>query len=150
VITGVYHTSFTVSDLDRSLAFYRDVLGLKVVVQQEKAGDYIEQVVAYPNAHLKIALLKAEGSDHVLELIEYVHPKGHAIDVSTPNPGSAHLCFRVDDLQRTYEALVAKGVRFKSPPVRITSGVNEGGQAVYLLDPDGITLELFQPPARPS
>jgi catechol 2,3-dioxygenase-like lactoylglutathione lyase family enzyme len=54
----------------------------------------------------------------------------------------------VDDLWEEYRRLVALGVRFKSEPVDITSGRNAGGKAVYLTDPDGITLELFEAPRR--
>jgi lactoylglutathione lyase len=52
----------------------------------------------------------------------------------------------VTNLQAEYERLKALGVRFKSEPNAITAGVNQGGWAVYFTDPDGITLELIQPP----
>jgi catechol 2,3-dioxygenase-like lactoylglutathione lyase family enzyme len=54
---------------------------------------------------------------------------------------------QVDDLAATYEALRSQGVEFKSAPVAITAGPNRGGFVVYLHDPDGFTIELFQPPA---
>ena len=148
MITGCYHTSFTVSNLERSVAFYRDVLGLKLRGVQGGSHDYLRTIVGYPEANLKMAFLEIPGSGHVLELIEYVAPRGLPASVATCNPGSAHVCFRTDDLLRTYEEWRAKGVKFRSEPVRITAGVNEGGYAVYFSDPDGITLELFQP--RPS
>ena len=59
-----------------------------------------------------------------------------------------HVAFRVEDLDATYHELRAKGVRFKSAPVEVTHGRNRGAKAVYLLDPDDITLEMMQPPAR--
>ena len=52
----------------------------------------------------------------------------------------------VDDLRASYEDLRERGVRFKSEPVEISAGPNQGGLVVYLYDPDGYTLELFQPP----
>ena len=52
------------------------------------------------------------------------------------------------DIHATFERLRAAGVAFKSAaPVAITAGANRGGHAVYFTDPDGITLELLQPPA---
>jgi hypothetical protein len=55
----------------------------------------------------------------------------------------------VDDLRALYERLVAAGVdTFFSAPVEVDTGVNRGGFALYLRDPDGIPVELFQPPAR--
>src|SRR5262249_46534160 len=147
--TGVSHTSLSVTDMNRSLAFYRDLLGMQVIMDRERTGKYIEQVVAFPQARLRIVGLKLpEGSDHVLELIEYKSPRGQRVDTRTCNPGTAHFCFVTDDIQTTYRELIDLGVRFKSPPVRIPSGPSAGGFDAYFLDPDDITLELSQPPAR--
>ena len=60
-------------------------------------------------------------------------------------PGNSHLCVTVSDLRACHADLKAKGVRFKSDPVTITAGPNAGGLVVYFYDPDGYTLELFQP-----
>ena len=147
-LTGISHTSFTVSDMDRSLAFYRDLLGMTLIMEIERQGAFIEQVVGFPGASLRIVGLKLRsGSDHVLELIEYRVPRGQRIDLRTCNVGSPHLCFVTDDIQSAYEELRSKGVQFKSPPVRIPSGPSAGGFDAYFLDPDGITLELSQPAA---
>jgi catechol 2,3-dioxygenase-like lactoylglutathione lyase family enzyme len=80
--------------------------------------------------------------------VEYVAPEGTVIDTSTCNVGSAHMAFVVDDIFATYEAWRKQGVLFKSDPVPIESGVNQGGYTVYFLDPDGITLEIIQPPSH--
>jgi catechol 2,3-dioxygenase-like lactoylglutathione lyase family enzyme len=84
----------------------------------------------------------------VIELFEYLAPDGDRADVAPRNVGASHLCFIVDDLRQTYEALRAQGVdSFVSSPVEVDTGVNRGGYALYLRDPDGITVELFQPAA---
>jgi catechol 2,3-dioxygenase-like lactoylglutathione lyase family enzyme len=70
-----------------------------------------------------------------------------AADVEPKNVGASHLCFLTDDLARDYERLSAAGVSFVSPPVEVDTGINAGGYALYLRDPDGIVVELFQPPA---
>jgi catechol 2,3-dioxygenase-like lactoylglutathione lyase family enzyme len=144
---------FTVRDLERSVAFYRDVLGMELVHTQRQANPYTRTLVGYTVADLKVAMLRLPGTDprpsgHVLELVEYVFPRRHPIDVSTPNPGSPHPAFAVDDIQDAYTRLGARGVEFRSPPVRIEEGRNKGGFAVYLRDPDGITLEFLQPPSH--
>ncbi len=51
----------------------------------------------------------------------------------------------MEDLRAAYEDLKARGVRFRSAPIEIDAGVNKGGVSLYMLDPDGITVELFQP-----
>jgi len=81
---ALHHTGYTVSDLDRSVAFYRDLMGLEVIAQQEKQGGYLAAIVGYPDAHVKMAHLRAPASGHVLELFEYVAPEGSAPDRIEP------------------------------------------------------------------
>jgi catechol 2,3-dioxygenase-like lactoylglutathione lyase family enzyme len=83
----------------------------------------------------------------VIELFQYLAPSGRVADVESKNVGAAHLCFIVDDLDALYARLRAEGVdSFVSPPVEVDTGINAGGRALYLRDPDGIRVELFQPP----
>ena len=146
----LHHTCYTVSDLDRSVAFYRDVLGCEVMAEQEKEGGYLAAIVGYPDAHVRMAHLRVPGAEHVIELFEYLAPVGTRADVEPRNVGASHLCFLVDDLPALYEELREMGVdSFVSPPVEVDTGVNKGGYALYLRDPDGISVELFQPPATP-
>jgi catechol 2,3-dioxygenase-like lactoylglutathione lyase family enzyme len=154
VLLGVWHFSFTVSDIERSIAFYRDLLGFELIAEQEQQNEYTEKLVGYSGAHLKVAQLVVPGqprglSTHDLELVEYVHPKGERQQPDIKNPGEAHLCLSVTDIVEPYERLVAAGVHFFSPPNAITAGVNTGGFTCYFHDPDQIVLELQQaPPAR--
>ena len=145
------HFSFTVRDLDRSIAWYTDVLGLEVVARQRSESAYIRTLVGYPDAILEVGQLRVPGassghSTHMLELIQYVEPAGTQPDLEMTNVGAAHLGFLVDDIDAEYERLLSHGVEFVNPPVAITSGVNAGGAAAYFHDPDGITLELLKRP----
>jgi catechol 2,3-dioxygenase-like lactoylglutathione lyase family enzyme len=149
-LTSVAHTGFTVQDLERSLAFYRDLLGMQVIEQRETSAAYVGQVTGFAGAKLKIALLKLRPEDlHTLELLQYVSHPGEPTDRATNRPGNGHLALRVDDLQAWYRRLAAAGVEFRSAaPVPITDGANAGASAVYLRDPDGFTIELVQPAQR--
>jgi catechol 2,3-dioxygenase-like lactoylglutathione lyase family enzyme len=146
----IHHTGYTVADLDRSLRFYRDLLGLEVLATQEKQGGYIGAIVGHADAHVRMAHLRVPGDGHVVELFQYLAPAGErpaAID--PPDVGTSHLCFVVDDLPALYERLREAGVdSFVSPPVEVDTGINRGGWALYVRDPDGIPVELFQPPRR--
>jgi lactoylglutathione lyase len=145
-LTSVAHTGFTVSDLERSLAFYRDLLGMHVVNKQDTTAPYVGTVTGFPGAHLKIAHLKVTPDDsHTLELLQYVSHPGEPTDRATNRPGNGHLAIRVDDLQAWYDRLKAHGVEFRSEPVPVTTGMNAGAYAVYMRDPDGFTIELVQP-----
>ncbi len=142
----LHHTGLTVRDLDRSLAFYRDLLGMDVVFEQEKQGGYLATIVGYEGAHVRMAHLAFGGDGHRLELFEYVEPssRGHAGEPR--DVGVTHVCLAVEDLRAIYARLRAAGVDFYSEPVLVDTGANAGGFGVYLRDPDGITLELFQRP----
>ena len=145
-ITGVNHTGLQVRDIERSIAFYRDLIGLDLLAQRESRADYVADIVGYPGAVLQMAWLRHPSGGPIVELLQYVEPAGTPIDTATPNPGTAHLCFTVPDIHATFERLKAAGVTFRSEvPVAITHGVNQGGYAVYFSDPDGIALELLQP-----
>jgi catechol 2,3-dioxygenase-like lactoylglutathione lyase family enzyme len=153
MITGVWHFSFTVSDLEQSLEFYTGLLGMKLIHRQDQSSEHTRKLVGYPEADLRVALLGFEGassvpSGYVFELIQYRAPVLPPHPPGTAYPNSAHLAFVAENALNEYERLRGAGVRFRSEPVAITSGINRGGYTVYFRDPDGITLELVQPPQR--
>lgn len=149
---GAAHFSFTVGDIERSKRFYHELLGLPLLYEMRHRHPYTSRQVGYEGAHLLaagFALSQIPGHEGGrLELIEYVHPRGEVLDPSTKNAGSAHLAFFVDDIAAEHARLSALGVRFRSDPVLVEEGVNEGAFTVYLRDPDDITLELVQPAPR--
>ena len=137
------HIGITVSDLARSIAFYRDLLGFNVAYERgEVMAEYMPRLVGVPGARLKIAGLDVPGLH--LDLLEYIEPKGLAAAGVTYDVGNGHIGFTVDDIWAAYQLLDGAGVRFKSEPVSITQGPNKGGWAVYFTDPDGVTLEMIQ------
>jgi catechol 2,3-dioxygenase-like lactoylglutathione lyase family enzyme len=139
----------TVSDIERSIRFYRDLLGMTVVRRREIDEGYVAQQTGYSGVQLSAAsLTAADGSSQSLEIVQYRNHVGDPSDTSTNRPGNTHLCFRTADISAGYEALSQKGVRFRSAPVLITSGPNEGGKAVYLYDPDDYVIELFEPAVK--
>jgi lactoylglutathione lyase len=153
MLINTWHFSFTVSDIEQSILFYRDVLGMELVHTQEQANAYTRRLVGYEDAHLKVAQLRIKvgtpsRSGHMLELVEYVAPRGVKVDTRTKNTGTAHLAFEVDDIHAEYARMAGLGVRFRSEPVAIEAGINKGGFTCYFLDPDDITLEMMQPPVR--
>jgi lactoylglutathione lyase len=154
VIHDVFHFSFTVSDLDASIAWYTDVLGLELVHRQTQDNGYTRTLVGIPEAVLEIAQFRIPGaspglSTHMLELVRYRSPESRRPEVRTSDVAAAHIAFLVTDVHTRYRRMSSLGVQFRNPPVEIAEGVNRGGFSCYLSDPDGITLELLQPsPAR--
>ena len=145
-MTTLAHTGFTVRDLDRALAFYRDVLGMEVVFEQEKRGGYLAEIVGYPDAHVRMAHLQFPGGGHRVELFEYLHPTPQGDPGEPRDVGITHVCLAVDDIGALFERVVAAGASPLSQPVPVDTGANAGGRGVYVRDPDGVLLELFQPP----
>ena len=143
-ITRPHHTGLQVADLARSVAFYRDILGFEEVFSWNPQAPYVSELVGYPDVDLHAAILRPPNSEVFLELLEYRNVERTPVDTRTANPGTAHIAFFVDDLDALYADLRARGVASVSPPVSPTIGPNKGGRAVYMIDPDGIRVELIQ------
>lgn len=144
MIKNTDHFSFTVSNLEDSLHFFCDLLGLKASPIMEVENEDVQKIINMPGACLRISLVQIPDNQKI-ELIEYVKPKGRRIDSKTCNPGVGHLALRVDDIQKMYEDLIKKGIRFKNPPVWTVSNDGKSKWGVcYLKGPDEITLELIE------
>jgi catechol 2,3-dioxygenase-like lactoylglutathione lyase family enzyme len=142
----LHHTGLTVSDLERSLLFWRDAMGMEVLFQQEKAGGYLEAIVGEPGAHVRMAHLAFGGEGPRIELFQYLAPSGGQHRSRPADQGFAHVCVACDDLDERLKRLSAAGGTPFSEPVEIDTGVNRGGRGVYLHDPDGHVVELFERP----
>jgi lactoylglutathione lyase len=144
MIKAVEHFSFTVSNIEASIHFFRDLLGLNVTPVTEIKTIDIQKIVGMPDAHLRIAIAQISGAANI-ELIEYVRPEGKKVDSRSCNPGAAHIAFQVDDINRTYQDLSSKGVSFVNPPVWAPGNDGKGLWGVcYLKGPDDITVELVE------
>src|SRR5438105_3518277 len=119
-VVGIHHTSFTVADLDRSVAFFRDLLGLELLFVRQVGDDYFGRIVGLPGCAVRAALLRLPGSSHHVELFQYLSPAGAACQPRPCDPGSSHLALLVDDLPAMYAELRSKGVSFVSEPIAIT------------------------------
>lgn len=149
MISDVMHIGLTVLDLDRSTAFYRDVMGLEYRGQLVMEGPAADTLFGRPNSRAKVAYLC--GGKHLnsppIELIQFIdqHPEEQQTDLFRTSV--SEICFVTDDIQKEYERLTALGVEFLSPPQDFDFTADGFGKskAVYLRDPDGIILELMQP-----
>jgi len=139
-----HHTGLTVRSIVKSIAFYRDLLGMHLVFSWSPNAPYIGEVTGYRNAELNIAVLKVPQVDFFIELLEYKNVEQITIDHRNGNPGIAHIAFQVDNLDQWFQFLRSKGVSSVSNPVTPTAGPNRGGRLVYMIDPDGYRVELIE------
>ena len=143
----LHHTGLTISDLDRSLRFWRDALGMRVLFEQEKAGGYLEEIVGEPGAHVRMVHLAFTDDGPRIELFQYLSPAGGRHTQRPADIGFSHVCIACDDMEDRLDRLVAAGGVPFSGPVTIDTGANRGGRGLYLRDPDGHVVELFERPA---
>jgi catechol 2,3-dioxygenase-like lactoylglutathione lyase family enzyme len=145
-IIATDHTGFTVANIERSLAFWRDVLGFELSHRAHHKGDLASDVTGVPGAEISLAVLKGYG--HKIELLQYLAPadRKHA-DVRPCDIGSVHIALTVDNLDAVLSAIAASGWHAAGKPQTLKSGPNAGKRVVYVRDPDGTTIEFMQPPA---
>jgi catechol 2,3-dioxygenase-like lactoylglutathione lyase family enzyme len=142
MINGIDHTSFTVSDMERSIEFYRDLLGLKVTWDSREAGvefkgPIADNVTNCPGTEQRLVFLST-GKGRI-ELVEYT-PTGKPLSGNkASDTGAAHVCFKTDDIRSLYEKLKAHGLQIHCVPQDIGFA-----QVMYFRDPDGIILEAVQ------
>ncbi len=142
MIIGIHHFALTVSEMDRSIAFYSGLFGLEVVSDRQVERDYVEQITAVQGAHVRLVHMSGYGQR--LELLEYKAPRGETRARALQDSGSAHVCFTTDDLDAEVARLQEAGVTFRSLPVVTTNGPNKGGRGIYVEDPDGNAVEVVQ------
>jgi catechol 2,3-dioxygenase-like lactoylglutathione lyase family enzyme len=144
-VTGVDHVGVTVSDVDRSLGFWRDLLGLPVTGRGTVEWEHLDRLVALEGTKIEwCELALPEGGK--VELSRYHRPEGAPVTPGEENePGRSHLSLLVDDLAGMLVTLRAAGVPARTDePVDIPVGAYAGGKAAYVFDPDGIELELIE------
>jgi catechol 2,3-dioxygenase-like lactoylglutathione lyase family enzyme len=145
-IIAADHTGITVSNLERSIAFWRDVLGFEFSHSAHQTGERPEQITGVKGAELKLAVLKTP-TGHKIELLEYFAPPDRArIDARPCDVGHVHVALIVDDLDAVLERIRASGWKAAGKPQTLKQGPNAGKQVVYVRDPDGTTIEFMQMP----
>jgi len=140
------HTGITVSDLERSLTFWRDVLGFELSHRTHQAGKLASEITGVPGAEISLAVVKAPG--HKIELLQYHAPeqRKRGNDVRPCDVGFVHVALTVDDLDTVMERMAASGWQCAGTPQTLTTGPNAGKRVIYVRDPDGTTIELMQLP----
>jgi catechol 2,3-dioxygenase-like lactoylglutathione lyase family enzyme len=137
----VHHVGLSVSSLERSIAFYRDLLGFELlrIIDCPPEGR-LGEVAALSGASARLAHMALGGQ--VLELLEFTHPQGKLIpaDYTLADVGFSHICLSSDDIESDFLRLKERGVRFYTQPLEYRPGVH----MAYFYGPDAETCELRQ------
>jgi catechol 2,3-dioxygenase-like lactoylglutathione lyase family enzyme len=142
MIRAIHHTAISTGDLERSLSFYRDLLGFREVdrFSWRRGSSIVDAVTGLKDSAAKVALLRLENA--FIELFEYESPRPKQGDPNRPvcDHGITHLCLEVTDIDAEYERLTEAGMVFHTKPVAGGRGV----RATYGRDPDGNVIELLE------
>ena len=148
-VIRVNHTGITVSDIEKTSAFFRDVLGFQVTEPMQHAGEYVSRMMGVRDAAIKIAF--CTGGGHTIELIQYTNPPpGPAMRRSHNETGYMHIAFLVRDIDAATKELLNAGFEIFSEPQTVQAGPRKGGKNVYARDAAGLVVELQQPPPSPE
>jgi len=138
------HTGITVSNLDRSLEFWQNVLGFEFSHRAHQTSEMASEITGVPGAEIKLAVVKAP-SGHKIELLEYLAPVDRKkVDVRPCDVGSVHVALTVDKLDAILEKIAASGWKAAGKAQTLKTGPNAGKRVVYVRDPDGTTIEFMQ------
>jgi lactoylglutathione lyase len=122
MVKKLLHTRYRVKDLEKTVAFYRDVLGLKELRRQRSGRGS------------QLVFLKAPGSEEEIEICKF--------DESGPvvvGPDLTHLAFQVDDLEKFEKQAAAKGYPLSDGPHS-----TDGGKIAFIDAPEGYEIELIE------
>jgi len=146
MIKRLEHAALSVGDMECSLVFYHDLLGMRIIrdLKPGLGGDKLGTVVGMPGCRARIVHLDLGGT--MLELFQYLDPEGKSLlsEHKQADIGFTHIGLSSDDVRGDYQRLKAKGIEFVSEPVEFRAGV----WIVYFKGPDGEVLELREIPAN--
>ena len=143
--------SHIVASLDRSLAFYRDGLGLEVTGPAAvfRPDEVIMKLANVPGAQTRYTWLKIPGSPMAVELIEYKDIDRKPVLPRFQDPGATTLSVRVRELDGTIARLKTLGGRVITV-AGVPAEIGGRSRIVFMQDPDGFVIELSQALAPPT
>jgi catechol 2,3-dioxygenase-like lactoylglutathione lyase family enzyme len=159
-IVGVHHVSFTVSDLERTVDFYQNVLGMQLCGRKHRRAADLgtallgtapvgalaargpEDESSSEEAEIVIADMELGGTR--VEFIQYVDPASRPYPGDPSVAGSAHLAIQTDDIEEEFRRLQAAGVRFHTAVRAVQDPGNPLWRWCYFRDPDEICVELVE------
>jgi len=138
---NIRHIGIVVEDIERSLTFYRDLLGLKIERDMLERSAYIDKILGLNNVSVRTVKLSA-GDGTLIELLCYCNPSVREKSKTKINDiGCTHVAFTVNDIEKEYRRLIKKGVIFKSLPCKSPDGY---AKVAFCRNPDGTFIELVE------
>lgn len=141
----ILRTAYVISDMERSLRFYRDLLGMSIVRDRVRSGPSYEGFLDVPGLEIRVVLLQDKPDGTLIELVQYLKPISARATMKHWDVGAANTCFVVDDLRGLFARLKDAGLNCPKEPVDFVQEGKTVGRIVMVRDPDDIPVVLFQP-----
>lgn len=146
-VLGIFHAVITVSEMDRALAFYRDILGLRVTFDDFHDPVAIAQLFGLDEPRVRSVIVECPDHSEV-ELIEFDRPRGRSrADRTMPDAGLAALNLRVSRIEELADRIRAGGFVMSSEVVEQTLPDGATLKVGVCRGPDDVTVILVEPPA---
>jgi len=139
-INSFRHTGIVVKDMERSLEFYRDLLGFSIIKDQIEAGKYIDIFLGLEGVEVRTVKMTLDKGSMLELLYFFSHPSQNSPQ-KIYDLGCSHIALTVDNLDKTYDLLKNSGVHFNNPPQISPDGF---AKVAFCRDPDGSYLELVE------
>ena len=142
------HVTLVVSDLDRSIQFYVDLLGFRFDARSLLEGEWIDSIMKLEKVKAEVAFVVSPEGGARIELLKFERPIGkfHSPNSLPHTPGLRHIALKVNNIEDVVSRLEDAGVSILSTPIQVPPEVVKRTAAkkalCYLLDPDGILVEL--------
>lgn len=140
IVIGYRHTGIITKNIDKSLEFYRDILGLTVIQDFTDSSKYINTITGIKNGSAHFIKLKANDGS-VIELLEYPSHPTNPVHLSIINVGICHVAFQVQSSEDAYNKLIKNNIKVLSKPILSSEGF---AKVFFCLDPDNVRVELVE------
>ena len=140
MIKEVRHIGIVVTNMENSLKFYRDQLGLKIIKDMDEQGNYLDNMLSLNDVRVRTVKLSANGNTTLVELLEFESHNDNKIR-NFYTIGASHVAFTVDDIEKLYVNLSEKNIKFNAIPQKSPDGLVK---VTFCKDPDGTPIELVE------
>ena len=132
------HIGITVTDVEQSVLFYRDVVGMELYSRRRMQGEWFDTLTHNSGADIDVAMLRMDGL--TLQLVQYLAAGGDTLPLAHHNVGNPHMCVNVDDVDAKHRDATTRGGLDPTPIVDI---MGLGIRSFYVHDPDGLPVEFL-------
>ena len=140
MIKEVRHIGIVVKNIENSLKFYRDLLGLKIVRDMNEHGNHLDNMLSLDNVEVRTVKLSVNENITLIELLEFKSHNDNEVR-NFYTIGASHVAFTVQDIEKLYQDLSKKNIKFNAPPQKSPDGLVK---VTFCKDPDGTPIELVE------